>query len=173
MACSVSRMPASSRSTNATRAPSRANNSALARPMPEPAPVTMAIRSFRRMSHSLSMTGPPVVQVVGRIRAAVACPPAEFVCHPRNRERRTVGIAVQNDVWLLARAGETTDETRIAGSKPLTPFQSRPLLARRYMIKAVPRPCRLDQHGHGVGYIGRIDPVANARPRQHGLSSFL
>ena len=42
-------MPASLTSTTSTRAPSRAMATALAAPIPDPAPVTIATRSFNRM----------------------------------------------------------------------------------------------------------------------------
>src|SRR5579872_2014008 len=162
-------MPASSRSTSATKAPSRAKATALARPMPEPAPVTTAISSFRRMSQLLPMAHPPRVQVEGGIRAVKARPPAELLCHARDRERRTIGIGVQINVWIFAGAGKSADETRIEIGQMLSPLQRRPLATRRDIVEAMLRFCGLDQHGHSIGNVRRVDPVADSRTSKHRL----
>src|SRR5271156_2449622 len=147
MASSVSCIPASSRSTSTTKAPSRANNTALARPMPEPAPVTTAIRSFSRMSHSFSVTNQPLVQIGGGIRAAEAGAPAEFLRHPRDREGRAIRIAMQINRRHFAGSRQTADEAGIEIGKMLSPLQRGPLIPGRYIVEAMPGLWRLDQHG--------------------------
>src|SRR5579872_379053 len=170
MACSVSSIPARSRSTSATNAPSRANNMALARPMPEPAPVTIAIRSFKRMSSSLPMTNPPIVQVRRRIRATEASPPTEFVFHARNRERRAIGFGVQVDRERLARPCQAADKPGMQTGEMLPPLQRRPLAPSGNVVELVSELRRLDQKRHGIGDIGGVNPVADPGTGKHCFS---
>src|SRR5579883_1795283 len=76
---SVSSAPATSRSTSATTAPSRANSSALARPTPEPPPVTTAARPESLISLSSAVIPQPAAQMGRRGVTVEFRAPAKFV----------------------------------------------------------------------------------------------
>src|SRR6185295_15340228 len=99
------------------------------RPMPEPAPVTIAVRPASLMSGFLSMRGPPMTQIGGGSGAAEPRAPAELFCHARDRQRCPVGWAMQVDRCYPPGIGQPTNEARVQRGKLLAPLQHRPFHA--------------------------------------------
>src|SRR6266536_790165 len=125
-AAMVSCRPPASRSTSATHAPWAANKRALARPMPEPAPVMIAVRCFHHMSSHFPVLRPPRAQIGGGGGTAEPRAPPELFLQPRYRKRRTIGRAMQVDRGRLAGLGQPADEARMQGCEILSPLQRRP-----------------------------------------------
>src|SRR6266536_6152111 len=131
------------------KAPCFANSTALARPMPEPAPVTIAVRPASLMSGFPSMPGPPAAQIGGGIAAAEPRPPAELLWQARDRKRRSVDRTMQVDRRRFTGISQPANEAGMLGGQFLTPLQRRPLHAGRNVIELVLRVRSLDQQCHG------------------------
>ena len=162
MASSVFCIPAASRSTSATNAPSAANSSALARPIPEPAPVTTAIRSFSRMSRSLPMMRPPIVEIGRGVGAAKACAPAEFLFHARYRQRRAIGFRCADQSSAPRRVRPTGRQSRDGGQPAPVPIAAPTILARS-------KYCR------GHAWVSPLRSATSRRPRrpEHKIQSLI
>ena len=123
---------------SATNAPSLANNSALARPMPEPAPVTISDPFLQP-----HVTFPPPCCVHQSFRSAAESAQPKRARQPnscsmpRNRQRRAVGVAVQIDRRRFARAGQPADKARMQGGQILSPLQRRPFAPGRDIVEAM------------------------------------
>src|SRR5260221_14176141 len=92
--------------------------------MPEPAPVTIAVRPANLMSGFPSLLCPPHAQIGSRIGTAEPRAPAELLRQARDRERRAIGGTMQVDRRRLTDFGQPANEARMQSGQSWPHFSA-------------------------------------------------
>ena len=174
---STGKASAPSRSTGAIfiMPPLSANSNALAQPLPDPAPVTIAVCPI-----NLAMSRPRLCRAHQALRSAARS------AHSQNRARQPNSCASRSDRQRRAVSTRICRSIVAASPSLLQPANEAGMQRGQFMCPivapAIPRRsrcykgecfgfCRLDQQCHGCCGIRRIDPVPDARTLENRLAA--